>query len=90
MSNGAAAEDCFIEFKYLSQKKLHYLFIAMHGFGFIVNLINIFVSCYFKQARRRTVNQLHSGYLLGSKIVFVNFLYVPIDALAGSKLHVIK
>ena len=86
MSNGSAAKDCFIEFKYLSQKKLHYLFIAMYCFGVIVNIINFFVSCYFKQARRRTVSQFHSGYLLGSTIVFANFLYASIDALAGFEI----
>ena len=70
--------NCIFKFEPAEEQAVLYFLIATYFCGIFINTVNIFLSFYVKRTRKRTINQLHSGYLTGNTIVMATLLVVTI------------
>lgn len=66
--------NCIFKFEPVEEQAVVYFLTATYFCGILINTVNIFSSFYMNRTQKRTLNQLHSGYLTGNTIVIATLL----------------
>ena len=70
--------NCIFKFQPVEEQAVLYFLTATYFCGILINFVNISSSFYMIRTRKRTINQLHSGYLTGNTVVMATLLFVAV------------